>query len=119
MRPGASTYELVQQIGAGLSAFKDRPMLIIWGERDWCFTTDFLAEWQSGFPQAEVRRCPKPAITSSKTRTSRSFPGCASSSPNIRSYDCRVIARSNATKQSKSRLLRLRLAMTEGSLRCG
>ncbi|MBI3809961.1 MAG: alpha/beta hydrolase, partial [Nitrospirae bacterium] len=34
-------------------------MLIIWGERDWCFTTDFLAEWQQRFPQAEVHRIPE------------------------------------------------------------
>jgi len=54
--PAHPTYALVQQIGAGLSAFKDRPMLIIWGERDWCFTTAFLAEWQQRFPQAEVHR---------------------------------------------------------------
>ena len=56
MSPAHPTYTLVQQIGAGLSAFKDRPMLIIWGEHDWCFTTAFLAEWQQRFPQAEVHR---------------------------------------------------------------
>jgi len=58
MSPAHPTYRLVEDIGMGLSAFQDRPMLIIWGERDWCFTTGFLAEWQKRFPQAEVRRVP-------------------------------------------------------------
>ncbi len=58
MGPAHPTYKLVERIGAGLSAFKDHPMLIIWGERDWCFTTEFLAEWQKRFPKADVRRIP-------------------------------------------------------------
>ena len=58
MNPAHPTYRLVEDIGRGLSAFQDRPMLIIWGERDWCFTTGFLAEWQKRFPQAEVRLVP-------------------------------------------------------------
>jgi pimeloyl-ACP methyl ester carboxylesterase len=58
MSPAHPTYKLVERIGAGLPAFKDRPMLIIWGEQDWCFTTDFLAEWQQRFPQADVHRIP-------------------------------------------------------------
>ena len=58
MSPAHPTYKLLEQIGAGLPAFKDRPMLIIWGEQDWCFTTDFLAEWQKRFPQADVHRIP-------------------------------------------------------------
>jgi pimeloyl-ACP methyl ester carboxylesterase len=56
MSPAHPTYKLVERIGEGLSVFKDRPMLIIWGEQDWCFTTAFLAEWQQRFPQAEVHR---------------------------------------------------------------
>jgi haloalkane dehalogenase len=59
MSPAHPTYKLVERIGEGLSVFKDRPMLIIWGEQDWCFTTDFLAEWQQRFPQAEVHRIPE------------------------------------------------------------
>ena len=59
MSPAHPTYKLVERIGEGLSAFKDRPMLIIWGERDWCFTMDFLAEWQQRFPQAEVHLIPE------------------------------------------------------------
>jgi haloalkane dehalogenase len=54
MRPSHPTYRLVEKIGKGLVLFKDHPMLIIWGAQDWCFTTDFLKEWQARFPKAEV-----------------------------------------------------------------
>ena len=58
MSPAHPTYRLVENIGQGLSVFQDRPMLIIWGEQDWCFTTDFLAEWQRRFPHADIHRIP-------------------------------------------------------------
>jgi len=29
-------------------------MLIVWGERDWCFTPAFREEWQRRFPDAQV-----------------------------------------------------------------
>ncbi len=58
MRPSHPTYTLVDEIGRGLAAFKDHPMLLIWGEQDWCFTTEFLSTWQKRFPNAEVRRVP-------------------------------------------------------------
>ena len=28
-------------------------MLFIWGAKDWCFTTDFLKEFQQRFPKAD------------------------------------------------------------------
>lgn len=58
MSPAHPTYALVEEIGKGLATFIDRPMLIIWGEQDWCFTTEFLAEWQQRFPHADVHRIP-------------------------------------------------------------
>ncbi len=58
MRPSHPTYRLVEEIGRRLALFKDHPMLIIWGAQDWCFTTDFLKEWQERFPKAEVRLVP-------------------------------------------------------------
>src|SRR2546426_7130878 len=52
MRPSHPTYRLVEEIGRGLALFKDHPMLIIWGALDWCFTADFLKEWQGQVPAA-------------------------------------------------------------------
>jgi len=53
--PGWST---LADVESGLSQFTGHPMLLIWGERDWCFTTDFLHEFQRRFPQAETLRIP-------------------------------------------------------------
>src|SRR3989442_8014040 len=58
MRPSHPTYRLVEEIGRGLALFKDHPMLIIWGALDWCFTADFLKEWQAQVPQAGGRLGP-------------------------------------------------------------
>jgi len=47
--------KLLEEIEAGLPLLRDRPMLILWGEDDFCFTPrDFLSEWQKRFPNAEV-----------------------------------------------------------------
>jgi haloalkane dehalogenase len=45
----------LDQIEANLYLFSERPMLIVWGARDFCFTVrDFLTEWQARFPYAEI-----------------------------------------------------------------
>lgn len=41
---------------AGLVQFRDRPMLIVWGGRDFCFDDVFLARWQEVFPGARSER---------------------------------------------------------------
>jgi len=47
--------KVLEEIEAGLAMFRDHPMLIVWGGRDFCFTTgDFLTEWQERFPHAQV-----------------------------------------------------------------
>ncbi len=55
MGPEHPTFTVVENIGRELSTLKDRPMLIVWGAQDWCFTTDFLEEWRKRFPRAEVK----------------------------------------------------------------
>ncbi|NOQ42644.1 MAG: alpha/beta fold hydrolase, partial [Desulfuromusa sp.] len=47
-------YDLISQVGAGLAEFADLPMCICWGEKDFVFDLNFLAEWKSRFPQAAV-----------------------------------------------------------------
>jgi haloalkane dehalogenase len=54
LRPGDRAYDLVEEVEQGLDRFRMLPMLICWGQRDWVFDRDFLAQWQSRFPQAEV-----------------------------------------------------------------
>ncbi|MBN1878043.1 MAG: alpha/beta fold hydrolase [Anaerolineae bacterium] len=49
------TRHTVNEIDKRLILFRDHPMLIIWGARDFVFTVkDFLRGWQERFPQAEV-----------------------------------------------------------------
>jgi cis-3-alkyl-4-acyloxetan-2-one decarboxylase len=52
------SYQTLAAIEESLAQFRDRPLLFVWGERDWCFTTDFLSELQQRFPQAETLRLP-------------------------------------------------------------
>lgn len=52
------SYQTLAEIEESLPQFRTRPMLFVWGERDWCFTTDFLSEFQHRFPQAETLRLP-------------------------------------------------------------
>ena len=58
LAPSHPSYETLVQVEQGLAQFRDRPMLFVWGERDWCFTPAFLAEFECRFPQAETLRLP-------------------------------------------------------------
>jgi pimeloyl-ACP methyl ester carboxylesterase len=44
------------EVERGLRHFRDRPALIIWGGRDFCFDDSFLARWREVLPQADVHR---------------------------------------------------------------
>lgn len=56
LAPGDRGYDLVTAVANGLDRFRDLPMVIIWGERDFVFDRHFLAEWQRRFPGAELHR---------------------------------------------------------------
>lgn len=58
LNPNDPSYSLLQAIEAGLPQFRNRPILLAWGERDWCFTPRFLEEFEQFFPDAEVFRIP-------------------------------------------------------------
>jgi pimeloyl-ACP methyl ester carboxylesterase len=58
LRPGDRAYATVQAVQDGLARFRDLPMLICWGERDFVFDRDFLAEWERRFPAASTHRFP-------------------------------------------------------------
>lgn len=48
------SYEALTQVEENLSKLTDKPMLICWGEQDFCFTPNFRKEWQRRFPEASV-----------------------------------------------------------------
>jgi haloalkane dehalogenase len=58
LRPGDPAYDLVSEVEDGLHRFRRLPVLVCWGECDFVFDADFLAEWQRRFPEAEVHRFP-------------------------------------------------------------
>lgn len=58
LTPSHRSYQRLVEVEQGLSQFRDRPILLPWGEKDWCFTTEFLDEWMERFPQAEPFRLP-------------------------------------------------------------
>ncbi len=53
------SYQLVRQVDDQLQMLSELPMLICWGEHDFVFDLDYLAEWQRRFPAAEVHRFPE------------------------------------------------------------
>ncbi len=57
--PGHRTQPEIERIGGSLTAFRDRPVLIVWGMRDWCFDSTFLAEWKQRLPRARVVELPE------------------------------------------------------------
>lgn len=50
------SWPALAETAVGLSQFSDRPTLIVWGGKDFCFNDRFLARWQKYLPQAQVRR---------------------------------------------------------------
>lgn len=54
LSPEVPSYPVVQHIESQLSQFKDLPMIIIWGQKDFCFDDHFLNRWKEIFPDAKV-----------------------------------------------------------------
>jgi cis-3-alkyl-4-acyloxetan-2-one decarboxylase len=52
--PGHRTQPEIDAIGESLATYRDQPVLIVWGMRDWCFDPEFLAEWRRRLPGARV-----------------------------------------------------------------
>ncbi len=47
------SYKTLCNIEMGLEFFKNTPMLICWGGKDFCFNDHFFRQWLERFPQAE------------------------------------------------------------------
>ena len=47
------------QVEEGLQQLQEKPMLLCWGGRDFCFHDAFYREWQQRFPQAESHYFPQ------------------------------------------------------------
>ncbi len=56
LRPSHPTYQTLIDVENGMKQLSDRPVLLIWGMKDWCFTPAFLDRFLEYFPHAEVQR---------------------------------------------------------------
>jgi len=52
--PEHISFEVLLEIEHGLWMFRETPVCIIWGMRDWCFSPRYLKRWQLYYPQAQV-----------------------------------------------------------------
>ncbi|MBI5769018.1 MAG: alpha/beta fold hydrolase [Verrucomicrobia bacterium] len=56
MEASHPTWSTLAAVEQGLAHFRDRPAIVLWGGRDFCFNDGFLARWRGIFPQATVTR---------------------------------------------------------------
>jgi haloalkane dehalogenase len=56
LTPRHPTWDTLAKIEEGLPSLADRPVQMIWGMQDWCFTPACLDRFREIFPQAEVHR---------------------------------------------------------------
>lgn len=53
------SYAALKKVEENLTRLQDKPVLLPWGMRDWCFSPHFLDEFVQKFPAAQVRRFPE------------------------------------------------------------
>ncbi len=58
LKESHQTYSVLKNIEDGLKQFTNHPMLIIWGEKDFCFTNHFRDVWVKRFPGADLHSLP-------------------------------------------------------------
>ena len=56
MQPSHPSWPALVKTEQGLQFFRDRPALVVWGGKDFCFNDIFLDRWRKIFPQAAVHR---------------------------------------------------------------
>ncbi len=54
MWPGHPTWPVVDSIDQQLDQFRQTPVRILWGGKDWCFNLHFLQDWLRRLPDAQV-----------------------------------------------------------------
>jgi pimeloyl-ACP methyl ester carboxylesterase len=56
LQSGDKGYDTVTRVEDGLQQFREIPILICWGMKDFVFDSYFLEEWEKHFPKASVHR---------------------------------------------------------------
>lgn len=58
LHAGHPSYRTLAAIEDRLPVLANKPMLLAWGMRDWCFSPVFLEQWRQRFPGAQVHTEP-------------------------------------------------------------
>jgi haloalkane dehalogenase len=58
LSPGDPAYDAVSQVEAGLDLFRETPVQLLWGMRDFVFKPEVLSIFEKRWPHAEVHRFP-------------------------------------------------------------
>lgn len=53
LKPTHPSYQTLADVETSLAQFKNHPMVLVWGEKDWCFTPKFRDEFLEHFPNAK------------------------------------------------------------------
>ncbi|MDR3234910.1 MAG: alpha/beta fold hydrolase [Planctomycetaceae bacterium] len=56
LSPHHSSYETLKNIEETLPLFREKPVCLIWGMLDWCFSPEYLKRFLQFFPEANVCR---------------------------------------------------------------
>lgn len=56
LSPKHPTWKTLETIETGLPTFRGKPVCLIWGMLDWCFTPDYLKRFLQFYPDADVYR---------------------------------------------------------------
>jgi len=59
LTPQDGSWQTLVEIENGLKQLKNIPMMLLWGGRDFCFTSHFFEEWRKRFPGAEYHFYPE------------------------------------------------------------
>ena len=58
LKPSHPSYDALVDAEMGIEKFSETPVLMCWGDDDFCFTPAFREEWQARLPHAEVHAWP-------------------------------------------------------------
>lgn len=58
MKPSHPSWDTLAGIEGRLALLQDKPMQLVWGDADFCFTPKFRARWSELFPRAAVHAYP-------------------------------------------------------------
>lgn len=56
--PADNSFEMVLTIEHGLWMFREKPIFIVWGMKDWRFGNKIFKKWKKCYPQAEILELP-------------------------------------------------------------